>query len=296
MAISPAVLGQYLVSGLTVGSVYALVAIGFTLVYETCEIVNFAQGEFAMLGAMLAVAAWRGMGLPLPAAALLGLAATVAIGAAVALAAVYPLRRISPLGLIILTIGLAIVLRGGAMLAWGKDARMLPVFHAGPPILIFVAGGAVVLQWQAVWILGAASLTAAGLFFFLRCTNLGRAMRAAASNPRGARLCGIEPRRVTAAAFAISAAVGAIGGIVIAPMTMASYDMGIMLGLKGFCAAVVGGLSSLPGALAGGLVLGILEALGAGLVSSHLKEVLAFVALLGILYLRPKGLFGGRGA
>ncbi|MGE5529458.1 MAG: branched-chain amino acid ABC transporter permease [Patescibacteria group bacterium] len=287
----PAVM-QYIISGLTTGSVYAMIAVGFTLVYNTCDLINFAQGEFAMLGGMLAAAAIGGWHLPPGPAAALAVLATAFIGGAAALCTIYPLRRASPLGLIILTIGLSIIIRGGAMLAWGKDARIMPNFSQGAPITILGAN----LGRQAIWVLGIALCMAAGLILFFKRTNLGRAMRACAVNRRGAMICGINPRPLVVAAFALSAALGAVGGIVIAPLTMTSYDVGIMLGLKGFCAAIVGGLSSMGGAVAGGLVLGILEALGGGLVSSHLKEILAFLALLGILYLRPAGLFGRQGA
>jgi len=290
-----AAVGQYIISGLTTGSVYALIAVGFTLVYNTCDLINFAQGEFAMLGGMLAVTL-LGLGLPLWLAMVLAVILTALLAGAAAATTIYPLRRVTPLGLIILTIGLSIVIRGGAMLIWGKDSRSMPTFTAQAPIVIRLGDGIMVLQWQVIWVLLAAMVIAGGLYLFFKLTNAGRAMRASAANHRGARICGIEPRRVNVLAFILSGAIGAAGGIVIAPLTMTGYDVGVMLGLKGFCAAIVGGLSSMPGAVAGGLVLGLLEALGAGFVSTHIKEILAFVARVGILYLRPAGLFGRRGA
>ena len=296
---SLATVGYYIISGLTKGSIYALIAVGFTLVYNTCEIINFAQGEFAMLGGMLAVTFHAGLHFPLWLAVALAILATAAVGGIAALTTIYPLRRSSPLGLIILTIGLSIVLRGVAMLAWGKDYRLLPPFLDRDPIHIGGAANFVNLPWQVVWVLAAAVLISAGLFLFFKLSNAGRAMRASAANRRGARICGIEPRRVMLTAYALSAAIGAAGGAAIAPVTMTGYDVGVMLGLKGFCGAIVGGLSSLPGAVLGGLALGLLEALSAGFLPSsvaHFKEILAFLALLGILYLRPSGLFGRRGS
>jgi len=276
-----------------------MIAVGFTLVYNTCDIINFAQGEFAMLGGMLAVTFLAVLHLPLWLAVLMAILATAAIGWLAALTTIYPLRRASSLGLIILTIGLSIVLRGSAMLAWGKDYKRLSPFLEKDPIRIRFGVDFASLQWQAVWVLVTAIVITLGLYLFFKMTNRGRAMRASAVNHRGARICGIEPRRVMLTAYALSAAIGAAGGVVIAPVTMTGYDVGVMLGLKGFCAAIVGGLSSLPGAVAGGLMLGVLEAMTAGLLPSyisHFKEIVAFLALLGILYLRPAGLFGRRGA
>ncbi len=292
-----AAIGQYVISGLTTGSIYALIALGFTVVYNTCDIINFAQGEFAMFGGMLAVTFAAGLHLPLWAAVSLAIAATAVIGGAAALIAIYPLRRTSTLGLIILTIGLSIVMRGIAMMAWGKDYKFLPPFMDKPPIRVGAGASAVFIQWQAIWVLATAILIAAAMFLFFRATNSGRAMRACAVNRRGARICGIEPRQVMIAAFMLSAAIGAAGGAVIAPVSMTGYDIGVMLGLKGFCAAIIGGLTSLPGAVLGGLVLGLLEALTAGLLPqyvAHFKEILAFAALLGILYIQPSGLLGRR--
>jgi len=293
-----AAVGQYIVSGLTAGSIYAMIALGFTLIYNTCDLVNFAQGEFAMLGGMAAVAILVGLQLPLWLTVVLAILITACIGGLAALIIIFPLRRVSSLGLIIMTIGLAIVLRGASMLIWGKDATILPVFFDHDPIRVYIGGGFFSIQWQAVWVLSAAVLVAAGLFLFFKLTNMGRAMRACAANRRGARICGINPQLMMVIAFMLSAGIGAIGGIVTAPITTTGYDVGIMIGLKGFCGAIIGGLRSLVGAVVGGLLIGLLESLGAGLIPSRfqLTEILPFVALLGILYLRPTGLFGGRGA
>ena len=186
------------------------------------------------------------------------------------------------------------------MLAWGKDYKFLPPFLDRDPIRLGGAANFVNLPWQVVWALATAVLHLRRPFSLFQTDERGpRHASQRGQPPRGADSAGIEPRRVMLTAYALSAAIGAAGGAVIAPVTMTGYDVGVMLGLKGFCGAIVGGLSSLPGAVVGGLALGLLEALSAGFLPSsvaHFKEILAFLALLGILYLRPAGLFGRRGA
>ncbi|MBI2164499.1 MAG: branched-chain amino acid ABC transporter permease [candidate division NC10 bacterium] len=175
---------------------------------------------------------------------------------------------------------------------WGTDPYPLPAFTSGPPLIL--AGA--VLTRQAVWIMGTTAVILALLSFFFARTYLGKAVRACAINRLSARLSGIRPDRMSLLAFALSAGLGAVGGIVIAPMTLVSYDMGLYLGLRGFVAAIMGGMVSAPGAVVGALLLGVLEALGAGIFRAAFKEVIAFVVLFLILFIRPQGIFGRGGA
>lgn len=284
---------QYMVVGITLGSIYALVALGFVTVYSVTGVINFAQGEFVMLGAMLATQFIHD-GLPLPVAAVLAVAGAALVGGLVHELGLRPAwRRVSTVGMIMITIGAATAIRGLALLAWGTDPRPMSPFTSGAPIDV---AGAVVTR-QTFWVIAAMVAVLIALFFFFQLTALGRALRACAVNPLAARLVGISPRRMALASFMLSGAIGAVGGVVLAPITFATYDMGLMLGLKGFVGAVLGGLANPPGAVAGGLILGLLEA-AATPVSSAYKDAIAFVVLIVVMVARPAGLFGrsiGRG-
>jgi branched-chain amino acid transport system permease protein len=280
---------QYVLSGITVGSIYAIIALGFSLIFNAVEIVNFAQGEFVMLGAMLAVFLLSVSGMPLILAVLLAVLIVTLVGAILGKASVHRLQKASPLSLIIITIGASIFLKGCAMHLWGKDPLPLQAFSKGDSVNI---GGAAIVP-QSLWVFGITALMVVGVYLFYGRTTIGKAMRAVAVNKHGARLVGINVNQMIVWAFGISAGLGAVGGVIIAPITYATYDMGMMLGLKGFCAAILGGLGSSGGAIAGGLILGVLESLGAGLISSAYKDAIAFVIMLLILFVRPTGLFGG---
>ena len=280
---------QFLLSGMTVGSIYALTAIGFTIVYNCTQVVNFAQGEFVMLGAVVA-AVLVSMHVSLPLAVLAAVAVSGIVGCLVAMSLLRPLRTGSTVTLVIITVGASILLRGIAMLLWGKDALPLPAY-SGDHTLRF--GGAAI-QAQSLWVFGITALLVLLLWLFYRYTLIGRGMRACASCKAGARLVGININRMTILSFMLGGAIGAVGGAVVAPITMAQYDMGAMLGLKGFCAAILGGLGNFSGGIAAGLMLGILEAMGAGFISSGYKDAIAFIILLIILFARPQGVFGGR--
>jgi branched-chain amino acid transport system permease protein len=286
--LAPAELLQLLLVGVTQGAIYALIALGFVTVYNVTGIINFAQGEFAMLGAMLMVSL-TGPGLPLVAAWPLAVVGVVLVGGGMERLAIRPARRASVVTLIIITIGADIVLRGAALLAWGTDPFPLAPFTAGAPLAV---GGAVITR-QALWVVGTTAATLAALYAFFEYTYLGTIVRACAVNRLAAQLSGISPSRMSLFAFALAAGLGALGGIVMAPLTLVSYDMGLYLGLKGFVAAVMGGLVSAPGAVAGALLLGVLESLVTGVLRASYKEAVAFVVLFAILLLRPQG-FSGR--
>ncbi len=286
-----ALLLQSLLSGLTVGAVYALVALGFSLVLNASRVINVAQGEFVMLGGMGTVFV-AAAGLPLPLAAAAAVLIAVLVGLALHRFWIAPARGSTVVSLIIVTIGASVLLRGIAEILLGKDLHSLPpIGGEASPILV---GGAV-LQRQALWILGVTCAVAVALWAFFAHTRHGKAMLAAAHNPLAARLVGIDTGRVVLASFGLAAGLGALGGILIAPLAPTHFQVGTMLGLKGFAAAVVGGLGSGPGAVAGGLVIGVAEALSAGFLSSAYKDAVAFVIMMAFLALRPQGLLG-RGA
>ena len=266
---------QYLVSGAVVGGIYALIALGFVIVFGVTRIVNFAQGEFVMLGA-LAMATLSARGVGAPAAFTCSVVSVAAFGALLYRGAVQPLTRAPALTVLILTIGASIAIRGIALILWGTDPLAVPPFAAGPPVLV---AGAVVVR-QGLWVLGVAAASFVALWWFFTRTYMGAAVQACAVNPLAARLMGIRVDRVGVLAWLLAAGLGAAAGAVISPITYATYDMGLMLGLKGFVAAVLGGLVSPPAAIAGGFLLGVVESLAAGLVSSAYKDAVAFVVLV----------------
>lgn len=280
---------QFLFSGVTVGATYALAALGFTLIYNASNVINFAQGEFIMLGGMLAVV-FTQAGLPLPVALLLAIAVPALVGIALEKAAIEPVKGSETVSLIIITIGASLVIRGLVQVWLGKNAHSLPAFSGDTPIGI---AGATLLP-QSLWVLGVTAVVVALLWYFFSRTLTGKAMLATSFNRSAAQMVGINTNLVLLMSFAMSAGLGALGGILITPITLTSYDVGIMLGLKGFVAAVVGGLGSGLGAVAGGLLVGILEAMGAGYISSAYKDAVPFVLILFILFFMPRGLFGGR--
>lgn len=282
---------QYLLSGLTTGAIYALVALGFAIIYNASHVINFAQGEFVMIGGMAAAAAFDA-GLPLPLAVVVSIGAATLIGLALERLAVEPARGASVVTLIIITIGASILLRGLATIVWDKRIHALPAFSGEAPIAI---GGATLLP-QTLWVLGATVVTVAALWWFFNRTLTGSAILAVSHNRFAAQLMGISVRRVLLVSFGLSAALGALAGVLIAPIAFTAWDVGVMLGLKGFAAAMLGGIGSGPGAIAGGLALGLIEALGAGYLSSAYKDVFAFVILLAALVFLPNGLAGRRAA
>lgn len=279
---------QYLFSGITNGAIYAVIAVGFSMLYNSTELINFAHGEFVMLGGLGIVTLWGGSLLPLPAAFVLTVIGVAFVGFLLERVALRKVSRSQPIVLVIITIGASIFLRGIGMLIWGKDAHAIPSFTKLSPMDVFGAK----LMPQSILILAIVLLVVVGLHLFYRKTLTGKAMQACAINEKAAWLSGIPSDQMVLLAFFLSAGIGAIAGIIIAPITMCGYDMGILLGLKGFCAAMLGGLGSLWGSLVGGLLLGISESSGVGYVSSSLKDAIAFLVLLLILYIRPTGILG----
>ncbi len=279
---------QFIFSGLTNGSIYALIALGFCVVNNTMGILNFIQVDFVTLGGMLMFTALLTVGLPVVPGLLFAVAGVAVVAMLVERFGLRPARSDNHLILVFITIGLSIILRGAIKLIWGKNRMAVPPLTPDNPIQIM---GASVLP-QALWIL-LLTLVAIGLlsWFFYR-TSLGLSMRAVASNPTAAAVVGIPAGRIRLTSYAIAGALGGLAGVLMTPITTLSYDVGVLLGLKGFAAAILGGFGSFPGAIIGGVILGLLESLSAGYLSSAYKDVVAFVVLLLVLFVRPKGLLG----
>ena len=278
---------QFLAGGLTAGAIYALVALGFSIIYNASRVLNFAQGEFVMIGGMSAVSL-VGAGAPMPVAIVGAVAISAVVGLLLERLAVGRARNADVVTLVIITIGASIFLKGLAQLVWDKSIHPLAPLSGDKPIALF---GATILP-QSLWVLGVTVLIVIALSWFFNRTLYGKAMLATSYNRLAAQLVGVEVRRVLFASFGLAAALGAIAGVLVAPITFTSYDIGVMLGLKGFAAAILGGLGSFPGAIVGGLVLGLFENLSAGYVSSAYKDVIAFAIILAVLFFRPDGLLG----
>ncbi|MCR4266644.1 branched-chain amino acid ABC transporter permease [Nitratireductor sp. ZSWI3] len=278
---------QFIIAGTTVGAVYTLVAIGFSVIFNATRIVNFAQGEFLMIGGMSAAFLLKA-GLPLWAAALLAIAVTAAVGMALEVFAVRIARGAGILMLIVLTIGAAITFRGVAQIIWDRNYHSLPAFSGTAPLDIFGAS----IAPQSIWVIVVCLVVVAALHLFFTRTLVGKAMRAVAADRDAAYLCGIDVNRTMLVAFALAGALGAVGGVLIAPIALIHFESGIMLGLKGFAAAMLGGIGSFPGAIAGGLVLGLGEAFTAGYLTSAYKDALAFLVIVIVLIARPNGILG----
>ncbi|MGZ8390621.1 MAG: branched-chain amino acid ABC transporter permease [Rhodoplanes sp.] len=278
---------QFAFSGLTVGAVYALVALGFTLIYNASDVINFAQGEFVMIGG-LATVFLAAAGIPLPLAALLAVALATAVGLALHRFAIETARGASAVSLIMITIGASIFLRGAAQVVFDKRYHSLPPLFGDEPIRL---GGAAILP-QSIVVLAGALVIVFLLWAFIERTLFGKAVLATAANKLAARLVGIDTRRTVGFSFAVSAAIGAVAGFLITPITLTSYNIGTLLALKGFAAAMLGGIGSSVGAVIGGLLLGLLEAFAAGSLSSQYKDAVAFIVILVVLFARPQGLLG----
>ncbi len=318
---------QQLVNGLTLGSVYAIVALGYTMVYGIVQLINFAHGEVVMVGAMVSlsvIAALAGTGLPpigiVGAGVLCAVPACMAVGFAMERIAYRPLRGAPRLAPLITAIGISIILQQVAMIIWSRNPLGFPQIIANP---VFEFAGAHISAVQIAIILGS-FLMMAGLTLLVHRTRLGIAMRATSENPQVAALMGINVNRVISATFVIGAGLGAIAGVMVGTYYgIAHYTMGGLLGLKAFAAAVLGGIGNLAGAMLGGILLGVVEALGAGYIGeimdlchisavsdalaarcardghlvvfgSNYQDVFAFLVLIAVLVLRPSGLLGER--
>lgn len=277
---------QFLAGGLAIGAVYGLIGVGFSLIYSTSKVINFAQGEFVVYGGLATVSLTL-FDIPASIALPLSLAASVVMGGALQGLLSTARKGSNELTYIMTTIGVAIALQGLAHQIWGTDYKTYALYPQGA---MKVLGASV--NYATITILVMTAVVCMALWVFLFRTMIGKAMRACANDSRAARTVGIRPRRMVLLAYVASAAIGGLAGMLITPSQMMSYDNGVILAIKGFTAAIVGGLANPFGAVIGGLVLGLLEGLGVGLVSSDLQNAYAFFTLLLILLVRPQGLFG----
>ena len=295
---------QQIINGLVLGSIYALVALGYTMVYGIMGLINFAHGEVVMIGTLVTISVAGFMikaGMPVMLAGMAGLTAAVlvcmALGWGLERIAYRPLRNAPRLTPLITAIGMSIVLQNVAMIIWGRNYLTFPPLL---PKVDFEFAGANFTAVQVI-IVAVSALTMGGLLFLVYRTKLGMAMRATSQNPAVASLMGVNINRVIASAFIIGSALGALAGIMVGSYyEIAHYQMGFMLGLKAFTAAVLGGIGNLAGAMLGGILLGLIEALGAGYIGdltggflgSHYQDIFAFMVLIVVLMFKPSGLFG----
>ncbi|HEX68251.1 MAG TPA: branched-chain amino acid ABC transporter permease [bacterium] len=281
---------QLVLSGITIGSIYAFIGIGFNIIYNTTSIINFAQGEFVMLGGLILYSFHQTLHIPLIPAILLTLILVTLIGIGMERLTLHPVKNPTVLNMIIITIGCSIFLKGVALSIWGREVYHLPFFFPRPPFQI--GGASITTQSLVVWI--ALILSSAFLYFFYRFTLLGKAMRACSVNPVAARLMGIKVKSLVTLSFALAAFLGGLAGVTITPISLMDYQRGSLLALKGFAAAVLGGLGKEFGAILAGMALGITESLVAGYISSGYKDAVSLLILLFILFVRPGGIMGSK--
>ncbi|MDE3102834.1 MAG: ABC transporter permease [Chloroflexota bacterium] len=282
---------EILVGGLLSGAIYALVALGLTLVYRVAGILNLAQGAFVVLGALAFYSLETSAGWPIVPALVAAAAGVAVVAVVVALVAVRPaLGRLSIGGILILTAGILTFFQGVALVIWGSNPYAIPAFSGEAPIVVL----GVHVPTQGVWIVAALAVTDLALALVLARTTFGKALRACGENPVAASLMGIDVARMTVLAFAVAAALGALAGAIVGPLTALAFDTGSFFTNAGFIAVALGGIGSFLGAIAGGLLLGVAEQIAAGYVSSLFSPTLAFVILLAVLVLRPDGVLGAR--
>jgi branched-chain amino acid transport system permease protein len=297
---------QQVINGLTLGAVYAVVALGYTMVYGIIQLINFAHGEVVMFGAMVAfsvISALAPIGLPPLLIVLVATACAIPVcmllGYAMERLAYRPLRGAPRLAPLITAIGVSIILQHTAMMIWSRNPLAFPQIIK--PHTYFIAGAAITDVQIAILAISVTMM--AGLAVLVYRTRLGAAMRATAQNPQVAALMGIDANRVVAFTFVVGSGLAAVAGVMVASYYgIAHYTMGSQLGLKAFCAAVLGGIGNVPGAMLGGVLLGVVEALGAGYIGdltgdvfgSNYQDVFAFIVLIAVLVLRPSGLLGER--
>jgi branched-chain amino acid transport system permease protein len=279
---------QYLFAGITYGIIYAIVAIGFNIIYNTTGIINFAQGEFLMLGGMISISLLHFM--PLPLAIAVAVIITMLVGALIEILFIRWIENPSVLRMIVITIGISIIIREAALHVWGESVRALPYFIGSAVTSVSILGTRI--SPQVLIVIGVCSVMVVFLSFFFKFTSIGREMRACAANRRAATLCGINVKNMVTFSFMLSAGIGALAGAVMSPITYSQYDNGTGLAIKGFTVAIMGGLGNSPGAIAAGLMLGIIEAFSISVLPLAFQDAVAIAILLIILFIRPHGLFG----
>ncbi len=279
---------QLLVTGVAVGSIYSLIALGYVTIYRTSRIVNMAQGAFVMFGAFFAYAFLSEVGLPYWLSAILSIVCVVILGAAMYLVVLRPLVKISLVSIILATMALSILFENLALLKWGGYGKSVPAFSGDKAIFV----GKVAIFPQYLWVIGLMVLVLIGLYFLINFTRVGKQMTATANDPGAASLSGVHTGRMILLAFGISAAIGALGGIAITPINSTSYLSGGIYALSGFVAAILGGWGSSVGAVVGGLTLGVVQSLATGFLPAGYQDAIAYLILIIILYFRPGGILG----
>ena len=280
-------LTQFFFSGLTSGSVYALIAVSLVIVYKVSLLICFAQGEFFVIGALTMVTL-TSKGLPMPLAFVLSVLISAIIGALIERVLIRPIQNASVGSLIVMTIAISLALRGLALLIWGKESHILQPFSSGKAIHVLGA----TLQPQVLWIIGITILVLLVIWLFFEKTTLGIAMRACAENRLGASLMGISTQKAALFSWAWGSAIGALAGMAVAPLLFMQYSSGMMPMVKGFIAMSIGGLASIVGAVVAGYLLGVVEAYTIGLISSQFSDTIVFTLLIIVLIFKPSGLFG----
>lgn len=283
---------QFIFMGLQRGSIYAMVAMGFNMIYNSTGIINLAQGEFVVLGGLMMVSLTMNLNLSVPLAFIITVIFVTVVGILMERFTINPVKPPTVMRLIIITVAVSILLKGSAMCFWGKESHYMKHFSGTEPFEIM---GATILP-QTLWIFSILVLIVVWFIYFFNFTMTGKSMRACSINRDASRLAGINDRRMVMLSFALSAGIGAIAGIIVTPIIQMDYSRGALLGIKGFGAAVVGGLGNSIGAVVAGLLVGILEALGGGYISSHYMDAFALLILLIVLFIRPSGIFGSREA
>ncbi len=281
-------LAQTVLAGLATGAIYSMVALGFTIVFNATGVTNFANGEFVMMGGLICATLTTTFNWPLPAAYLGAVGAVVLLAAVLDWFGIKRARRKTVLSFAMITIGFSVLYRGLMQIAIGRDILFMSEFGGLSEIRV----DGVFFSSQSQWIVLVLAAVSALLSYLFLSTRLGKAMRAASQNPRGAALCGIDPARMALISFTMAGAVGATAGALIAPIGAAFYDYGLVFGLKGFAAAVLGGFGSPLGAVLGGMLIGLAESLSAGYLASEYKEAISLGILLVLLVVRPSGIMG----
>lgn len=282
-------LGQQFFTGVSIGGLYAIEALGFSFIWSAVRVFNFAHGEFFMLGAFFAVSL-LGVGVPYVAALILAVLGTGATGVLMERWIVRSVYRKLDVSVLIVTIGMGIVLRNVAQMTWGTIPRPFPSLFDRPPLDL--AGIRIDVEYLGIFGITCCFLVA--FWAFLRKTDIGISLRAIAQNRDVAALMGVRVWKNVSLTWFIATSLAAVAGVLMAPFYFLSTDMGFVIAIKGFAAATIGGLNSASGAIVGGVVIGLVESLGGYFVSSTYKDVFAFAVMIAVLLLKPEGLFGKR--
>jgi branched-chain amino acid transport system permease protein len=279
---------QLLVSGISLGAIFSLVALGFVTIYRTSKVVNMAQGSFVMLGTMFAYSFLNELGWPFWLSAIVSIVGVIVIGVLIFQVILKPMLKAPPAAMILLTIAISVLIENLALLKWGGYGLGIPPFTGEESIKL----GGVFVPPQVVWVVGITAAVLVALYLLNNHTLLGKRMTATATRPSAASLCGISTTFMIIVAFAISAGIGAVGGVSMGSVIPIAFTTGGLIGLNGFVAAILGGWGSSTGAVVGGFTLGILESLSTGIVPAGYKDAVAFVLLIIVVYFRPSGLLG----